>query len=155
MVFALYSTPRCVRTTQKASLIVCKFGRFPRVRTSSDTDHKDNPARAQLRTFSRCSSQNTVSFRRNGRFVWRTSKLRTPDQSLGGARAGCAHRFADALFTQGLMALMQPIICCVRAQSAREFVTEFSGGATPHRSRVARRARALSSRPKLTPASPI
>jgi hypothetical protein len=30
---------------------------------------------------------------------------------------------ADALFTQGLMALMQPIICCVRAQSAREFVT--------------------------------
>ena len=44
----------------------------------------------------------------------------------------------DALFTQGLMALMQPIICCVRAQqSAREFVTEFSGGATPHRSGVA------------------
>ena len=29
-------------------------------------------------------------------------------------------------------ALMQPTICCVRAQSAREFVTEFSGGATPH-----------------------
>ena len=24
------------------------------------------------------------------------------------------------------MAVMQPIICCVRAQSAREFVTEFS-----------------------------
>jgi hypothetical protein len=45
--------------------------------------------------------------------------------------------FADALFTQGLMALMQPIICCVSAQSAREFVTEFSGGATPHRSGVA------------------
>ena len=44
---------------------------------------------------------------------------------------------ADALFTQGLMALMQPIVCCVRAQSAREFVTEFSGGATPHRSGVA------------------
>jgi hypothetical protein len=41
--------------------------------------------------------------------------------------------FADALFTQGLMALMQPIICCVRAQSARECVTEFSGGATPQR----------------------
>jgi hypothetical protein len=41
----------------------------------------------------------------------------------------------DALFTQGLVAVsvMQPIICCVRAQSAREFVTEFSGGATPHR----------------------
>jgi hypothetical protein len=45
--------------------------------------------------------------------------------------------FADVLFTQGVMALMQPIICCVRAQSAREFVTEFSGGATPHRSGVA------------------
>ena len=44
---------------------------------------------------------------------------------------------ADALFTQGLMALIQPIICCVRAQSAREFVTEFSGGATPHRSGMA------------------
>jgi hypothetical protein len=26
--------------------------------------------------------------------------------------------FGDALFTQGLMALMQPIICCVRAQSS-------------------------------------
>ena len=45
--------------------------------------------------------------------------------------------FADALFTQGLMALVPPTICCVRAQSAREFVTEFSGGATPHRSGVA------------------
>ena len=45
--------------------------------------------------------------------------------------------FADALFTQGLMALVPPTICCVRAQSAREFVTEFSGGATPHRSSVA------------------
>ena len=45
--------------------------------------------------------------------------------------------FAGALFTQGLMALVPPIICCVRAQSAREFVTEFSGGATPHRSGVA------------------
>ena len=49
------------------------------------------------------------------------------------ARSTCAaapnvNSFADALcsvFTQGqgLMALMQPIICCVRAQSAREFVT--------------------------------
>eukprot|EP00964_Phaeocystis_antarctica_P113729 scaffold77735_cov39-Phaeocystis_antarctica.AAC.3 len=47
------------------------------------------------------------------------------------------NNFADALFTQGLMALMQPIICCMRAQSAREFMTEFSGGATPHRSGVA------------------
>jgi hypothetical protein len=36
-----------------------------------------------------------------------------------------------------VMAVMQLIICCVRAQSAREFVTEFSGGATPHRSGVA------------------
>ena len=60
------------------------------------------------------------------------------------------------------MALMQPIffwiICCVKAQSAREFVTEFSGGATPHRSGVAQSylVRALiSSRPKLTPANPI
>ena len=58
-----------------------------------------------------------------------------------GANTVCKPRnsFADALslFTQGLMALMQPIICCVRAQSAREFVTEFSGGATPHQSGVA------------------
>ena len=65
--------------------------------------------------------------------------------------------FADALFTQGLMALMQPIICCVRAQSAREFVTEFLSWrchAAPYEA-VWLRARALSSRPKLTPASPI
>ena len=56
-----------------------------------------------------------------------------------GANTMCKSRnsFADALFTQGLMALMQPTICCARAQSAREFVTEFSGGATPHRSGVA------------------
>ena len=56
-----------------------------------------------------------------------------------GADTVCKSRnsFADALFTQGLMALMQPIICCVRAQSVRELVTEFSGGATPHRSGVA------------------
>jgi hypothetical protein len=57
-----------------------------------------------------------------------------------GADTVCKSRnsFADALFTQGLMALVQSIICCVRAQSAREFeVTEFSGGATPHRSGVA------------------
>ena len=56
-----------------------------------------------------------------------------------GANTVCRSRnsFADALFTQGLMALMQPIICCVRAQSAREFVAEFSGGATPHRCGVA------------------
>jgi len=56
-----------------------------------------------------------------------------------GANTVCKSRnsFADALFTQGLMALMQPIICCVKAQYAREFVTEFSCGATPHRSGVA------------------
>ena len=52
-----------------------------------------------------------------------------------GANTVCKPRnsFADALFRQGLMALMQPTIWCVRAQSAREFVAEFSGGATPHR----------------------
>jgi hypothetical protein len=62
----------------------------------------------------------------------------------------------DAPFTQRLMALMQPIICYVRAQSVREFVTELSGGATPHATEaVWLRARALSSRPKLTPTSPI
>ena len=73
-----------------------------------------------------------------------------------GVNTVCKSRnsFADALFTQGLMALMQPIICCVRAQSAREFVTEFSrGGATPHRGAVWLRARALSSRPNVTPAN--
>ena len=56
-----------------------------------------------------------------------------------GADTVCksGNSFADALFTQGLMALVPPTICCVRAQSAREFVTEFSGGATPHRSGMA------------------
>ena len=39
--------------------------------------------------------------------------------------------FADVLFTLGLLALMPPTICCVRAQSVRDFVTEISGGATP------------------------
>ena len=70
--------------------------------------------------------------------------------------------FADVLFSTHARAdglsLVPPIICCVRAQSAREFVTEFSGGATPHLRRteaVWLRARALSSRPKLTSASPI
>ena len=45
-----------------------------------------------------------------------------------GADRVCKSRnsSADALFTQGLMTLMQPIICCVRAQSACEFVIEFS-----------------------------
>ena len=47
-----------------------------------------------------------------------------------GANTVCKSRnsFADTLFTQGLMALMSPTIWCVRAQSVREFVTEFSGG---------------------------
>ena len=56
-----------------------------------------------------------------------------------GADMVCKSRnsFADTLFTQGLMALMQPTICCWRAQSVRVFVTEFSGGATPHQSGVA------------------
>ena len=54
-----------------------------------------------------------------------------------GANTVCKSSFADALFTQGLMALIQPTILCVRAQSVRDFVTEFSGGATPHRSGVA------------------
>ena len=42
-----------------------------------------------------------------------------------GANTVCKPRnsFADALFRQGLMALMHPIIWCVRAQSVRDFVT--------------------------------
>ena len=52
------------------------------------------------------------------------------------------------------MALMQPIICCVRAQSAREFVTEFSGGATRRTEAVWLRARALSSRTQAHPRQP-
>ena len=56
-----------------------------------------------------------------------------------GANTVCKSRnsFADALFRQGLMALMPPTICCVRAQSVRDFVTEISGGATAHRCGVA------------------
>ena len=56
-----------------------------------------------------------------------------------GANTVCKSRnsFPDALFTQRLIALMPPTICCVRAQSVRDFVTEFSGRATPHRSGVA------------------
>ena len=38
---------------------------------------------------------------------------------------------ADMLFMPGLLALMSPIICCVRSQSVRDLVTEISGGATP------------------------
>ena len=36
-------------------------------------------------------------------------------------------RSSDALFTQELMASMQPTISWARALSARDFVTEFSG----------------------------
>ena len=32
--------------------------------------------------------------------------------------------FADVLFMPVLMALMPPTICCVKAQSVRDFVTE-------------------------------
>ena len=37
------------------------------------------------------------------------------------------------LFTQVLIHLLQPIIRCVRAQSARDFVRDISGVVTPHR----------------------
>ena len=44
---------------------------------------------------------------------------------------------AGALFTEELMALMQPTVCWVRALSVREVVTEFSGAATPDENVVA------------------
>ena len=47
------------------------------------------------------------------------------------------------------------LLCEGAVESARECVTEFSGGAAPRTEAVWLRARALSSRPKLTPASPI
>ena len=37
--------------------------------------------------------------------------------------------YSDVLFTQGLMVSIPPTIWCVRAQSVRDFVTEFSGAA--------------------------
>ena len=37
---------------------------------------------------------------------------------------------ADAVFTQELMASMQPIISLARALSARDLLTDFSGGRT-------------------------
>ena len=40
------------------------------------------------------------------------------------------YRRSDALLTQELMASMQPTISWARALSARDFVTEFSGGGT-------------------------
>ena len=45
--------------------------------------------------------------------------------------------FSDVLFTQELMALIPLTIWCVRAQSVRNFVTEFSGGAALQRCGVA------------------
>ena len=53
--------------------------------------------------------------------------------------------------------MMPPTICCVRSQSVRDLLTEISGGATPAPVRCGSdvRALALSSRPKLGPASPI
>ena len=85
-----------------------------------------------------------LSERRQHRPVRSTCRVRlhsmcAPRHSAPTRSGVCKSRnsFADALFTQGLMALVPPIICCVKAQSAREFVTEFSGGATPHRSGVA------------------
>ena len=78
------------------------------------------------------------SKRRQHRVARSTSASNVRSSPLG-ANTVCKPRnsFADALFRQGLMALMQPTIWCVRAQSVRDFVTEFSGGATPHRSGVA------------------
>ena len=44
---------------------------------------------------------------------------------------------SDAVFTPELMASMQPTISWARALSARDFVTEFSGGRTLDEYRVA------------------
>ena len=44
---------------------------------------------------------------------------------------------ADMLFTPGLLALMTPIICCVRSQSVRDLVTEISAVPRRHRCGVA------------------
>ena len=45
--------------------------------------------------------------------------------------------FSDVRFTQELMASIPLTIWCVRAQSVRNFVTEFSGGAALQRCGVA------------------
>ena len=63
---------------------------------------------------------------------------------------------ADVVFTQELMASMhsRPLSSWVRALSARDFVTEFSGGGTPDECRGGSgSSRALSSRPNVSPAS--
>ena len=44
---------------------------------------------------------------------------------------------SDAVFTPELMASMQPTISWARALSVRDFVTEFSGAATPDEYEVA------------------
>ena len=82
--------------------VPCQHGHTPRVRATVQA------AAAPSSEFDLCAAASNV----------RSSPL--------GADMVCKARssFADALFTQGLMASMQPIICCVRAQSARVFVTE-------------------------------
>ena len=94
---------------------------------ASETRTHRTPGCAQLKRRRHSAARSTCAAAPNVRF------------SPLGANTVCKSRnsFADALFTQGLMALMQPTICCWRAQSVRVFVTEFSGGATPHRSGVA------------------
>ena len=63
---------------------------------------------------------------------------------------------ADMLIMPGLLALMPPTICCVRSQSVRDLVTEMrSQRCHAGTGAVWLRALALSSRPKLGPASPI
>ena len=59
--------------------------------------------------------------------------------------------FSDVLFTQELMASIPLTIWCVRAQSVRNFVTEFSAVVPRCNGAAWLRAGALSSRPKLTP----
>jgi len=62
---------------------------------------------------------------------------------------------ADMLFMPGLLAVMQPTICCVRSQSVRDLVTEISGGATPHRFGVAQSSSSeLATQASLWPSQP-
>ena len=64
----------------------------------------------------------------------RLPRVYAPRQSsLGANMVGQVqeHVCRDMLFMPELLGLMPPTICCVRSQSARDFVTEISGGATP------------------------
>ena len=71
-----------------------------------------------------------------------------------GLRVGLfAHLSAAVDASQELMALMQPTICWARALSSREVVTEFSAAVPRRTGAVWLRARALSSKLKLTPAT--